>query len=490
MSSRVSSALPHVSRRPLASSIAAFLAVILPATGYAASTWTVDNTCGDDVTAGSGQSGTLRYCVKNAVSGDTVDLSKTTCSQITLQAGAISMDQTQLTIQGAGKNQPTISGKNGTPASYDRIFAATVPGGDIKISHLTVAYGKFASSTGPANGGCIYSKGSLELDNVGAYYCTTTTTATSNSKALGGAVYAHALTIKNSSTLAHNGAYATQPAIAAEGGGAASAGAFYLSDSVVSLNTVMAAAGNNPAFGGGLELNGSARITRSLIVGNQSSLDAGGIDLFSNTVPPEAVITNSTITMNSAGRRTGGLETNFRSTWIANSTIAFNTATHYAYVAPLRFYSPGVAVNYQFSVGSPTLNLESTIIANNTSGGFPNDLSAGAKASAVTIAGANNLARTFGPDITLPPGQGNISGVCPQLGPLQDNGGGSFTYALKSGPGVGVGDNTVLDPFTHATALYDQRGPGYLRSVNGLTDMGAYERQEDLLFDASFEGCP
>ena len=195
--------------------------------------------------------------------------------------------------------------------------------------------------------------------------------------------------------------------------------------------------------------------------------------------------------MNSAGGRTGGIDTNFASTTIANSTIAFNTAVNYVYAPPLHFFSPGVAVNYRPSVGAPTLTLQSTIIANNTSIGIENDVSKGVSPGNVTIVGANNLVRAFGSDVTLPAGQGNLSGVCPLLGPIRDNGGGTFSHALHSGsPGVGAGNNVVDDPLTQITALYDQRGPGYARVVSGLVDIGAYQRQQDNIFDAAFDGCP
>jgi hypothetical protein len=77
------------------------------------------------------------------------------------------------------------------------------------------------------------------------------------------------------------------------------------------------------------------------------------------------------------------------------------------------------------------------------------------------------------------------------LGPIRDNGGGTYTHALHSGsPGVGTGNNAVDDPLTQTAALYDQRGPGYARVVNGLVDIGAYQRQSDNLFDGAFDGCP
>jgi hypothetical protein len=39
---------------------------------------------------------------------------------------------------------------------------------------------------------------------------------------------------------------------------------------------------------------------------------------------------------------------------------------------------------------------------------------------------------------------------------------------LSGSPAINVGDNT-------GAPLFDQRGPGYARIVNGTTDIGAFE---------------
>lgn len=480
------------SRSPIAAAVSLIFAVAAPAAF--ASTWTVDNSCGDAVDAGdiASKSGTLRFCAANAASGDTVDLSQTTCSQISVTTGAIAINQDALTLHGAGTKQTIVSGKDGLTTEIDRVFYATAPGGDITFDHMTVEYGLLNKDAGPANGGCIYGKGSITLDAVRVNGCSATTTATTSTKAYGGGVYAHQVTIKNGSTISNNAAFATQTNVPAQGGGVASAGGFYLSDSVIELNTAAAPVGSTTAFGGGVMARGNTVITRSLIRGNHSSTDGGGLDLFTNAPGPTAVVTNSTISTNGADRRTGGILTNFPSTTIANSTVAFNTAAHFVYGAVQKFYSPGVSVNYRFNAGPPTLTLQSSILANNTVfGGYSNDLSRGAVADKVTLQGSDNLIAAFGTDMPLSSDQENILGVCPLLGPLQDNGGGSFTHRLHSGsPGVGAGNNTVVDPLTFAAALYDQRGGGFVRVVDSHVDMGAYQRQHDLVFDAAFGGCP
>jgi hypothetical protein len=59
----------------------------------------------------------------------------------------------------------------------------------------------------------------------------------------------------------------------------------------------------------------------------------------------------------------------------------------------------------------------------------------------------------------------------PLLGPLQDNGGPTWTMALLPGsPARAAGDTTDAPSF-------DQRGPGFARVVQGAIDIGAFEVQ-------------
>src|SRR5215469_17011542 len=59
------------------------------------------------------------------------------------------------------------------------------------------------------------------------------------------------------------------------------------------------------------------------------------------------------------------------------------------------------------------------------------------------------------------------------LGPLQDNGGPTFTRALLPGsPAINAGDPNFVGP-----PDYDQRGPNYYRVRGGRIDAGAFEVQ-------------
>jgi hypothetical protein len=60
------------------------------------------------------------------------------------------------------------------------------------------------------------------------------------------------------------------------------------------------------------------------------------------------------------------------------------------------------------------------------------------------------------------------------LGPLQDNGGPTFTHELLTGsPAIQAGDPDFTPP-----PDYDQRGSGFPRVVNNRIDIGAFEVQQ------------
>ena len=70
-------------------------------------------------------------------------------------------------------------------------------------------------------------------------------------------------------------------------------------------------------------------------------------------------------------------------------------------------------------------------------------------------------------------GPGDQINIDPMLGPLQDNGGPTFTHELLPGsPAIDAGDPNFVPP-----PDYDQRGPGYDRVRNGRIDIGSFEVQ-------------
>jgi len=91
-------------------------------------------------------------------------------------------------------------------------------------------------------------------------------------------------------------------------------------------------------------------------------------------------------------------------------------------------------------------------------------------AGTVTSLGYNVSSDDGGGFLTGPGDQINTN---PLLGPLQDNGGQTYTHALLPGsPATNAGDPTFTPP-----PFYDQRGPGFDRVVNGRIDVGSFEIQ-------------
>jgi hypothetical protein len=70
-------------------------------------------------------------------------------------------------------------------------------------------------------------------------------------------------------------------------------------------------------------------------------------------------------------------------------------------------------------------------------------------------------------------GPGDQINTDPMLGPLQDNGGPTFTHALLPGsPAINAGDPNFVGP-----PDYDQRGHDYDRVRGGRIDVGSFEVQ-------------
>jgi hypothetical protein len=471
--------LRHSRRSPITACITALVTV------SASSAWAAPpavTTCLDD-----GSAGTLRYAVDpthGAVSGDTIDMSALACGTITLSTGAIAVGQQKLTIKGPGADLLTIDGQNAGRVIVHSYAGST---GHLYVQDVKLEHGAF-STTAAARGGCIASlSGSLTLTQVVVDHCSVTITAASASNhAYGGGVFtAGSLTIVRS-RLQHSGAYGVSNF--ARGGCAASMGAFDMRDSTV-LYCNAESPGNLLVRGGALELGGNVVITGSVIGMGYSSNDRGGIDIFNKASPGTltTTISNSTITKNVSHGYYGGLYANSGHVNIDNSTIVLNEAGGLTGGGP-RYYSPGVELSSFYA--PVTLSLQSTIIANNSANGVQNDLGVGASSN-VTITGSNNLVRNYGTGVTVP---GNLpKGTCPNLGPLRDNGGPTYTHALQSGSlAIDAGNNSADDPHTGVPAVYDQRGQGpvsplYTRE-SGTADIGAYEMQKtDAVFNTEFE---
>jgi hypothetical protein len=206
-----------------------------------------------------------------------------------------------------------------------------------------------------------------------------------------------------------------------------------INNSTISGNSAV-----NPGSGGGGILNEGANgyamltITDSTISGNSATTDGGGGIYNDGSSSGSATLTinNSTLSGNSV--ETGGFG--------------------------------GGIFNYGVS-GIATLSLEDTIL---NAGG-----------SGANIANSSGTVTSLGYNLSSDDAStylnqtGDQNSTNPMLAPLADNGGPTFTHALLPGsPAINAGDPNFTPP-----PLFDQRGPGFSRVVNGRIDIGAFEVQ-------------
>lgn len=451
---------PPCRQHPLAVYCAALLAISAPA---AHATAFVTN-CNDSGT------GSLRAAAIAAMSGDMVDASGLAgvCSTITLTTGAIPVGQTSLKFVGPGKNKLTVTvGMTGTT----RLFTHS-GNGTLEIDEMSLSKGYVSSGGGVATGGCIDSRGNVVLKNTNVTLCGTHTTT---GAAIGGGVYAQG------SFYALNSVISGNTANGGSSGGAGAGGIFALGGVTVKYSTISnnttTNATNLRGAGGGIYSHGSASFIRNTTIsGNHAGqYDGGLLAITTGTV----TLINTTISNNRALHGvTGGGYIAANTLYLYNTTIADNDA----YSGSTAF-AAGLVV--RGTGASPTMDMESTLIADNTYGMTPldNDLFS----SGFTIVGQKNLIRAS--SVSLP--ADTIVGVCPRLGPLRSNGGATQTHALLSrSPAIDAGNNVL-------GLAHDGRGPPYPResgppgTMHPVADIGAYELDQlDVVFTANFEGCP
>jgi hypothetical protein len=252
----------------------------------------------------------------------------------------------------------------------------------------------------------------------------------------------------------------------------AGGGLFGPESGVLSVDTTLVtgnSSGNEAGLdegGGGILCLGCAVVLQSSTVsGNTAGADGGGIFIHYGEYAPQATqIINSTISGNSSDAEGGGIMLDGGNADFSNSTIAFNTAS-----------TRGAGI----SAGEYTyqINLQSTIVSNNTTGADSNNVWAFPE----TVSGASNLVPNAGGPAQMP---ADTITSDPVLLALADNGGATPTHAL------GI-DSPALDSGNNAIGLvFDQRGEGYAREAGEGPDIGAYERQAeptDLIFANGFE---
>lgn len=390
-----------------------------------------------------------------------------------IEAAGVSLQYS--TISGSESRFPGTVQGSGSVFQGAAVHAAGT--GPISIVHSTLsnnvangASNNKVNST--AAGGCVFGQGTIYIGASTLDGCK----AAAYSNSQGGAIYANGPLTISHSTISGGYAQGTNGAY----GGAVRARTLTMNYSTLTANKVDAGpygfAGNFQ--GGGLFVyQGSATIANSTI-DNNFSVGAGGaiFTIHANvTLNDSTVSGNSAIGFGSVAAGSGGIQMSGTAATlkVSNSTIAFNTGDG----GSDPYLGGGVR-----AVG--TAVIQSSIIADNTMGGGPSDLSCNCgTASATTISGGNDLVMAVDPGGIAPPAGMVIVTTDPHLAPLGDHGGSTRTHALIPGsPALGLGNN--LANFTN-----DQRGTGFPRLNTGLADIGAYERQpnDDEIFYNGFQ---
>jgi len=208
--------------------------------------------------------------------------------------------------------------------------------------------------------------------------------------------------------------------------------------------------GNSAWPGAGICNDGIMTIANTTISGNSDNgwNFGGGILNFG-----PLTITNSTISGNSA--YVGGAIYNWQNAalTIINSTFSGNSCN-----ADSSAHGGGI-----YNEGG-TLNVGSTIFKAGPSG--ENIYHVEQAGGGVISLGYNLSSDNGGGYLT---GAGDRINADPKLGPLQNNGGPTFTHMPAS-------DSPAIDGGDPAVSM-DQRGPGFTRVVNGRADIGAVEVQ-------------
>lgn len=432
----------------------------------------------------------LRDAAMHALDGDAIDLSGLTCSTISVTSGAITLGDVDLIGPGAGAL--TI---NGAGNGLHRIFNHAGHGGALRIRDVTVHGAKYESDAGKG-GGCLRSDGGQlrVYDSVFDGCLAFAPTGTSGS-VRGGAIAAYgSYVLLSHVTLSGNQARSAD--------GDALGGALYLRnnltmrDSTITDNSATAVGASATVRGGGVFVHGAAAIMRSSIDGNVCEGFGGGVVIETGGMLVDSTVSNNAASGGASGiaflgqnqivarvydSTISGNDTQASTQWgsgalytngpakIVGSTIAGNTESN------LDGISWGAGILFGPVTDSSYLIMISTIVSGNHISDFPDGADIGGPLG-VTISGNHDL---IGVSLVYVPVD-TIRFDDPLLGPLQDNGGPTWTR-------MPAPDSVVIDHGDDFNRETDQRG--YARVVGLAADIGAVEVQStDAIFADDFDG--
>jgi hypothetical protein len=396
----------------------------------------------------------------------------------------------------------TFSGNSANVFAYNQ-FSTRGGGGIYNLGTLTVTGSTFSRNSASSGnvdgeGGGISNAGTLTLSG---------STFSGNSAGIGGGISNAGTLTVTGSTFGGNSAFGAG-AIYNFGGTLTISGSTFsgntarfdggISNAGTLTVTASTFSGNSASIGdggGGIDNNGPLTVTACTFSGNSAEYGGGIYNLY---LPGTMTVIDSTFSGNSAyGGDGGGIQNLDGTVTVIACTFSGNSAARFGggisinggtlTVTASTFSGNSAARSGGGIVDGGTLTVTASTFSGNSAyyGGGIYSISQLPTMRNTLLAG--NLAKNGGPDVfgvlrskghnLIGHGSGgsgyaatDLVGIDPKLGPLQDNGGPTWTMALLPG-------SSAINAGGLTDSEWDQRGPGYARSVNGTTDIGAYEVQ-------------
>ncbi len=444
------------------------------------------------------------------VGADTITFAATlNGTPLLLDLGQITITDS-VTLTGNGPENTIIDAQQ-----RSRIFDVTGRNADVSINGVTLRNGR---TVGDSEGGGAIRKGNSFGRTLTINDSLLQNNSTLGDSSGGGAIaWFGALSIRNS-TLSGN----------CTRGSASYGGAVYAWDCVVAGNSNIS--GNSTSGygsqGGAISASNEVRITGSTLDQNSTSGDGGAIFALSAIVvknsqltdnhadgdggaivSPDIAVLDSSLSENSAGARGGAIHS-WDELTVTNSTISGNTAGEVGggtySMMTTNVTNSTIAANHADGFGGGItnmnrgLNIQNSIIAGNTNDGTnpftgepnfsrPDIYSYLMPTIRHSIIGTGIEIGLSPTDGEIPDANGNFIGSAsspldPMLGPLQDNGGATFTHLpLRGSLAINGGSNELaVDPANGDAPLStDQRGTGFDRIRHGIVDLGAVETDDE-----------
>jgi hypothetical protein len=402
--------------------------------------------------------GSLRQAIADAQDGDTINFDPSV-SIVTLTTAELTISKS-ITIS-ASPQMVTVERASQTEF---RIFHV-MPGHSVEINGLTIYGGHI---TGGNGGGILNDNSTLTIAHC-TVWANTIVSASSGNNSGGGIYNSGTMTLNQVSVNTNNAVWGGDPTHIPSGGGISNTGTM-----IIIAGTVQGNMGFYSA--GGIYNTGMITITSSTISNNQTgnpghfgAIGGGIVNDGTMTIQDSTISGNTALGGDIVGGYGGGISGNNNT--ITNSTITANSALRGGGVAGGGNIAHTTFSNNSASIAGGALYLTSSLELGNTI------LKAGA--SGVNIFNNGGSLITHGYNVCSDNGSGLLNGpgdqinTDPMLGPLQNNGGQTFTHALlPDSPAIDAGGPKFTPP-----PYYDQRGPVFWRLRNDRIDVGSFEVQ-------------